>query len=258
MKILTGPEPGVRLPLSVGRHVFGRSNTADVRIVDPNLSRRHAEIIVTPQRRCLIRDLRSTNGTRVNGAAIRGGSHPLTDGDRIRLGRTLTLRLDNCGDRGKVSYDPMTGAYDRRYLARRVEDTVEAAVRAQRPLTMALLDVDQLARINDEHGPMIGDEVLRALSELFCEDASVMLSRLTADDFVLLLPDTTLHVAEARLAHQLAGFSVTEDDLHLPVSISVGMSCTTEGRASSVDLFMLASQRMRAAKQRGSGQICAA
>ncbi|WP_435201571.1 FhaA domain-containing protein [Janibacter sp. GS2] len=80
---------GERYPLIAAMTVLGRDESADVVLDDPGISRRHCEVRVTqdgPRAVSHLRDLRSTNGTFVNGEptdAVR-----LTDGDRITVGRT--------------------------------------------------------------------------------------------------------------------------------------------------------------------------
>jgi hypothetical protein len=64
---------------------LGRSRDCDVVVDDANVSRKHAEIRPGPHG-WTIADLGSTNGTRVNGRDVRGGAHPLNDGDRLELG----------------------------------------------------------------------------------------------------------------------------------------------------------------------------
>lgn len=87
---------GRRIPLTAPGLVIGRGTEADLRITDPGVSRRHAELRVddegyTP--RVSIHDLGSTNGLSVNGR--RATSEDLADGAEIRIGNTtLRLRLD--------------------------------------------------------------------------------------------------------------------------------------------------------------------
>src|SRR3712207_1458082 len=64
---------------------LGRSRECEVVVDDGNVSRRHAEIRPGPHG-WTIADLGSTNGTRVNGASVGGGAHPLAPGDRLELG----------------------------------------------------------------------------------------------------------------------------------------------------------------------------
>ena len=76
----------VRLQLSP-RAVVGRGSGNALGLQDPEASARHAEIEALASGRIVLRDLGSTNGTRLNGIDIRG-IHPLSDGDIIGLGQT--------------------------------------------------------------------------------------------------------------------------------------------------------------------------
>lgn len=80
---------GERLPLAAPGIVIGRGNEADLRVNDPGVSRRHAEIRVTADSegdRVSVHDLGSTNGILVNGRRVENAT--LADGAVIRLGNT--------------------------------------------------------------------------------------------------------------------------------------------------------------------------
>lgn len=83
---------GMRHPLSPPGLVIGRGSEADLRINDPGISRRHAEIRVDgagAEQHIAIVDLGSTNGIVVNGHRVRHSD--LTDGTRIEIGTTRML-----------------------------------------------------------------------------------------------------------------------------------------------------------------------
>lgn len=83
---------GERYPLIGAMTVLGRDEAADVILDDPGISRRHAEVRVTPDGPHLVshlRDLGSTNGTFVNGEST--DAQRLQDGDRITVGRTHVI-----------------------------------------------------------------------------------------------------------------------------------------------------------------------
>ncbi|MEM9555812.1 MAG: ATP-binding protein [Acidobacteriota bacterium] len=73
-----------RYSLSGGRLVIGRRADADIRVNEPTMSGRHAEIVLDAGG-ALIRDLRSLNGTQLNG--LRVDESPLQPGDEIQIGR---------------------------------------------------------------------------------------------------------------------------------------------------------------------------
>lgn len=86
---------GMRHPLTPPGFVIGRGSEADVRINDPGISRKHAEVQVVESGDELIMqivDLGSTNGITVNGQKVRRAA--LEDGTRIEIGRTRMLVHD--------------------------------------------------------------------------------------------------------------------------------------------------------------------
>ena len=87
--------------------------------------------------------------------------------------------------------DPLTGAYNRRYMESRL---VEALGRSRRagPVSLLIVDVDHFKRVNDELGHKAGDVVLRGLAALMRRRARAvdLLFRMGGEEFLLLLPDT--------------------------------------------------------------------
>lgn len=82
---------GRQHPLTSARTVIGRGSDADIAIADAGSSRRHAEVLWDGERG-MLRDLGSTNGTKVDGQKIREAS--LSDGTSFTIGRTeLTFRV---------------------------------------------------------------------------------------------------------------------------------------------------------------------
>jgi len=79
-----------RFDLEPGENIIGRGPDTGVRINDTEISRRHARIVLEPDR-ATIEDLGSKNGTIVNGTTIEGRI-PIDDGDEILLG-TITLTV---------------------------------------------------------------------------------------------------------------------------------------------------------------------
>jgi pSer/pThr/pTyr-binding forkhead associated (FHA) protein len=94
----TRPIRGVRLSgnigdfeAPIGRSVLGRGQQAAIRILDKQISREHAAIVVAADR-VTIEDLKSVNGTKVNGAKI-DAVHVLAEGDLLTFG-SIELRMD--------------------------------------------------------------------------------------------------------------------------------------------------------------------
>src|SRR6185295_2664078 len=82
-------------------HVLGRDVTCRIRFNDPSVSRRHVRIVVDPQV-VLIEDLRSMNGSTVNGEPLIG-QRPLADGDVVTMGdREVRVRIRSGGELAKA------------------------------------------------------------------------------------------------------------------------------------------------------------
>ena len=73
------------IELSAGWSRIGRSRSADIRLDDPTVSRRHAVIVQTPEGELSVLDDRSMNGICVNGEPVDWS--PLADGDELQIGR---------------------------------------------------------------------------------------------------------------------------------------------------------------------------
>lgn len=106
-----------------------------------------------------------------------------------------TLRLES-------SRDPLTGLFNRRYMDETLERELRRAARKQRPLGVILLDLDDFNGFNDAHGHEAGDALLREVGRFLQkhirgEDA---VGRYSGEEFLILLPEASLGVAQQRAA----------------------------------------------------------
>jgi diguanylate cyclase (GGDEF)-like protein len=127
--------------------------------------------------------------------------------------------------------DVLTGWHNRRYLQTRLNEELARSQRDHTPLTCLMIDVDHFKKINDRHGHVAGDEVLRRLAQ--CIDAKVRDSDVSArfggEEFVILLPSTSIEAGRL-LAERIRGAVSAESfDLpglkaQLPVTVSIGVA----------------------------------
>ena len=85
---------------------------------------------------------------------------------RLNTGKRIvtlerSLRTANEENRRLSITDPLTGAYNRRYLMEQLPREIERAARYGRQLSTIMCDVDHFKKINDTHGHLVGDEVLK-------------------------------------------------------------------------------------------------
>jgi len=137
--------------------------------------------------------------------------------------------------------DPLTGLGNRRYLMQRLDEEAARALRTQRPLCIAILDVDEFKRVNDEHGHDIGDRALCGIAEVFDDvlrDYDIV-GRWGGEEFLILLPDTTLdsgmRIAE-RIRAQIAGLRIEDDRQasNQPVRLTASMGLSVYEREKPV------------------------
>ncbi|HLT30918.1 MAG TPA: sigma 54-interacting transcriptional regulator [Myxococcaceae bacterium] len=112
--------------------LIGRSEEADLAVADPEVSRRHARLVIADGNVSLV-DLDSHNGTRVNGAHLEDGSCALQSGDALTIG-TATLVLHAA--RVAPAVAPLLGP---EALRQRIEEELDRARQSVRALAIAVL-----------------------------------------------------------------------------------------------------------------------
>jgi len=156
-------------------------------------------------------------------------------------GVALTLNGRVSALRREAMTDPLTGVFTRRAFQRAAELDMARASRTGRPLTLAVLDLDDFKLVNDSHGHAHGDEVLVGLTADWQATLprDVLLGRRGGDEFALLFPGRTLVEAQ----HEVGALS---DDL---CRWSAGLAEWDGGR-DLTDLFAAADADLYASKAR--------
>lgn len=155
--------------------------------------------------------------------------------------------------------DPVTGLWNRHYLDAELARLIERADAEARPLSLLMIDIDRFKPINDRHGHVIGDKVLRAVAVRISGGirASDMLARFGGDELVLAMPDTPARTATtvAERLRALVANGTTEVPFGLTISIGVGELAAGEAAAS---LLGRADKALYAAKLAGRDRVEAA
>lgn len=138
-----------------------------------------------------------------------------------------------------ATQDGLTGLPNRRGTAERATAALNEAMAAQRPLTLAIIDLDHFKAINDRCGHAAGDHVLREFARAGAAElrAGDVLGRWGGEEFLLVMPDTTLDIAVAtleRLRAVLGRIDLPAAGAGLRLSLSAGLA-TMDERAQSLD-----------------------
>ena len=262
-----GPTLGRRYGLGTAPVVIGRVPECAVYDPDPSVSRTHARVEFGPDGRFRVTDLGSTNGTYVNHARV--DSAPLAEGDYLRVGTSLYRFL--AGGSIEARYleeihrlavtDPLTGLPNRRALGEFLDREADRARRYQRPLTLALFDVDQFKALNDALGHLAGDVTLRAVAELaqLVLRREELLARYGGDEFAVVLPEATAEHGRAcgeRLRRAVEGHPFEFEGRRYAVTVSVGIgSVGPDERPAVRDLLVRADAKLYEAKQAGRNAV---
>lgn len=158
--------------------------------------------------------------------------------------------------REQALHDPLTGLYNRRYLAEFFEREQSRALRDRLPLALALIDLDHFKRLNDSHGHLVGDEVLRAVAKhlemnLRSTDA---VFRIGGEEFLLILPGVDAVEAGQRvesLRDQLASLSMPTQAGALQVTLSAGVALWPQHGHGLDELLQAADVALYEAKHAG-------
>ncbi|MEO7986678.1 MAG: diguanylate cyclase [Gemmatimonadales bacterium] len=157
--------------------------------------------------------------------------------------------------------DPLTNCFNRRALMEKLEQEMDRAARYATMLTGMMIDIDNFKQINDTHGHLVGDRVLKQLANLLKrEQRSVdIVARYGGEEFVVLLPETTnaesRNFAE-RILRRVATHDFGEVGHPVRVTISIGIaSYPDESVTDGESLLRLADRHLYRAKSDGRNRI---
>jgi diguanylate cyclase (GGDEF)-like protein len=153
---------------------------------------------------------------------------------RLNTGRRIvtlerSLRAANEENRRLSITDPLTGVYNRRYLMEQLPREIDRAARYGRQLAAIMCDIDFFKKINDTHGHLTGDEVLKWFGTALQSGVrtSDWIARYGGEEFVIVLPETNVGNAATAAEHlrkHIAEQPFKAGDHEFLVSASFGVS----------------------------------
>jgi diguanylate cyclase (GGDEF)-like protein len=157
--------------------------------------------------------------------------------------------------------DPLTGALNRRALLDAMDRDLSRAVRSRQALALLMVDIDHFKHINDQHGHLAGDRVLKHVVQVLGQRvrSQDLVARFGGEEFVVLAPDTSavgaVQLAESLRAAMLAQPARWADQV-LPITVSVGVVSLTPGNTTSwQELVELADRALYEAKRLGRDRV---
>ena len=160
--------------------------------------------------------------------------------------------------------DPLTGLYNRRYMEESLQREMFRASRKQRPVGAILIDLDHFKRTNDMFGHEAGDTLLREVGNLLQQQARKedIVCRYGGEEFLLILPETTLDVLQKRAEHLRTAIKALHVSHHgqplNALTMSVGVAAFPDHGLSAESLLQAADSAMYRAKQEGRDRVVVA
>lgn len=163
----------------------------------------------------------------------------------------------------EMSYrDPLTTLHNRRYVDDHFIPMLQKALAADRPMSVAFVDLDHFKRINDTCSHEVGDEVLRRVTAVLQEYAERLeggfVARMGGEEFLLVMPDLDATAAAELLEQVRAAVQALEWDgltHELPVTASLGAATAPQDGVERLLLLNCADQRLYVAKDNGRNQV---
>jgi len=155
--------------------------------------------------------------------------------------------------------DPLTGAYNRRFLIRYLESSIGTAKAEGKNIAIVMFDIDKFKRINDDYGHLVGDEVIKAIASVLlksCRDYDIV-SRYGGEEFILVLPGASEEVAikRAEQIRETFGNMKHSNEIDRPITISGGVAELSPSMHSTEDFIKYADDNLYIAKETGRNKI---
>jgi two-component system cell cycle response regulator len=266
--VLRGPSLGDFFALEGDVLVLGSDPfRADVVIRDVEVSPKHAWIVREPERGgYALKNL--GEDTAVNGELLEGECQ-LSDGDRIFVGDSVLeyshgdpVRADFHGALHRlVSRDYLTGLLVKNRFDAEFEHSLERASTARQPLGVLMADIDNLKKVNDAHGHLLGEyvvgEIGRMIGELH-EEESRQATRFGGDEYQTILPGLSkgeaLEVAE-EIRRRVEDHVFEEGGVIVHPTLSLGVATYPEDGETRAALTRAADEALYRAKRAGGNTV---
>ncbi len=262
--MIYGLELGRKFNLGRSKVSIGRGARADIQIDQESVSRQHARIVSTGKA-FILHDCDSTNGTYVNDELIE--EHELQSGDLIKIGRTIFKFLS--GDSIENAYheeiyrlttiDGLTQISNKRFFLEALDRELGRARRYRRRVGLLLFDIDHFKQVNDSHGHLAGDHVLKQLAtavrdRLRRED---VLARYGGEEFAIVLPEVDqggVRVLAEKVRRLIEKTPFLFEGARMHVTVSIGTTLSQSGDDPAA-LIKRADARLYDAKHAGRNCI---
>ncbi len=156
--------------------------------------------------------------------------------------------------------DSLTGLFNRRQILHLAEIEFGRARRFKHPLSLLILDLDDLKQVNDSLGHLAGDCALKAVAEASRKHMREInsIGRFGGDEFIILLVETDLEGGRAgaeRIRQTITDTPINTNQGPFTIGVSIGVAVNSEGIPNVEELINQADIALMKAKKAGKNQI---
>lgn len=156
--------------------------------------------------------------------------------------------------------DPLTGLSNRRHYEMLFKREHDRCCRHGAALTLGMIDLDHFKRINDNHGHDVGDQVLKFVAEVMQRPLrhSDVLGRFGGEEFILILPDTSLAQARAiaeRMRQALEDDALVQGDTLIKVTATFGLTQVRPADSDIQECVRRADEALYEGKRSGRNKV---
>ena len=261
-----GPELGKKYVVHDAQLTIGRDEGNDIVVDLDNVSRRHARITQRTGK-AFLEDLGSTNGTYLNDREVQQET-ALRSGDLVKVGGSIFKFLN--GDNVETQYhetiytltivDGLTGVNNKRYFLEYLEREMGRCHRYDRPLSLLMFDIDHFKKINDVHGHLAGDYVLRELAQHVKRlvRKEQCFARYGGEEFALVMPEDGAEKARKfaeKVRKLVEEMPFRFEDKEILVTISIGVADMTGDMAEPMHFIKISDANLYRAKKAGRNRV---
>jgi diguanylate cyclase (GGDEF)-like protein len=158
--------------------------------------------------------------------------------------------------------DPLTGLYNRRYFESVLSEFHQEFKRIDKPLGLLILDLDHFKNVNDNHGHVVGDIVLKEVANLLKKLVREhdVVARIGGEEFAVIAPFASENQIEPfaeRFCRAIGKLKIKVDNVIIQPTVSIGVAISSQDVMSDRDLIRKADRCLYEAKHRGRNQVCA-
>ncbi|MCJ7667470.1 MAG: GAF domain-containing protein [Anaerolineae bacterium] len=259
-------------PVLVGQGITGHVASTGIAEIVNHAERdpRAIQIPGTPlEAQCLMCAPLTVKGKAIGAMTLsREGEKEFEDSD-LRLLTSLASQAATAIENARLyeetkrlaATDPLTGVWNRRHIEERLRTEAARARRFYHPLSVLVMDLDNLKLFNDTYGHVAGDKVIRTVAQAVltsCREIDIV-GRYGGDEFAVILPEADARgaamVAERILAALEKEPFQTPGGIKVPINMSVGAASYSSDSDDADRLFSLADAAMYRVKVVGGGQF---